>query len=212
MQDWKKLKNSLHKASISKLKLNDIDVVGFEEALYTLENEFDDVYDTAETDGDKAQLFINRFYELHTAVLKKERDFERVNKLSGDNDSISQCKNDVERYGDYSQKKAFEKLETSYHAESNPDNQKYYMDEMTKFRFEVITNSFEWLSDFGAFMVSDHVSYSDQQKADYWKVQLAQGYQTKNTEQLKNAVFQLLNLTASSSNDAINAFRADLKL
>ena len=201
------------KTSLSKLKHNDIDVEDFEDALDSLRNEFDDVYDAAETDSDKAQLFIKRFYELHTAILKKERDFDRTNKLSNDNDSVSQCKDDVERYGDYSQKKAFEKLENSYHSETNPDNQKYYMDEMTKLRFEVITNSFEWLSGFGAFLVSgDHIVFSDQQKADYWKVQLAQGYNAKNVEQLKNAVFQLLNLTASSSNDAINAFRADLRL
>lgn len=199
--------------SIKRLKQNDVDVYELADKLDSLRDEFDDVYDAAETDSDKAQLFIKRFYEVHTAILMLERNFAKSNKESSENESIAQCKNDVERFGDYSQKREFEKLESSYYSETNPDNKKYYMDEMEKFRFNVITNSFEWLSGFGAFLASgEHVVYSDQQKAEYWKVQLAQGYKSKNIEQLRNAVFQLLNLTASSSNDAINAFRADLRI
>ena len=55
-------------------------------------------------------------------------------------------------------------------------------------------------------------SYTNPQKAEYWKSQGYQAIDNQNTAQLRNTVFELLDLLTSSANQAISSFGADLTM
>ncbi len=198
--------------SIKKLSDNDVDISDLEEQLDLLREEFDDVYDYVNSDTDKVQFFIKRFYDVHTAILNKERAFDRENATSSIDAELESVSNDVNKYGSYDAKTKFRQLKNSYDTESSEDNKKYLIDEIRSLHVDVLFDSFDWLSNFGAYLISDKVTYTNNQRADYWKNQLVVAYRSNNKQQLQKAVGELLHLTEKSVNTSIGFIAADLKL
>ena len=64
----------------------------------------------------------------------------------------------------------------------------------------------------GLLVGSENFTYTDNQKANYWKNQVVVAYRSNNTTQLKKAVFELIGLLESSANTSIGFVAADLKL
>ena len=69
------------------------------------------------------------------------------------------------------------------------------------------------MSNIGGKLVADEsFVYTDVQKANYWKNQVVVAYRSNNTEQLRKAVFKLLELLEKSASGSIGFVAADLRL
>ena len=76
-----------------------------------------------------------------------------------------------------------------------------------------MTSNYNWLKAFFTLVLSKpETSYTNAQKAEYWKSQAYLAMDSKNTEQLRKAVFELLELMTSSAGQAVSAFGADLTM
>lgn len=198
--------------SIKKIKSNNIDVSDLEEQLDSLREEFDDVYDYVNSDTDKVQFFIKRFYDVHTAILNKKRALDRENATSNIANELETISKNINKFGSYDLKAKFKQLKNSYDNETSEENKKYLIEEIRNLNIEVLFDSFDWLSSFGAYLLSDDVSYVNDQRADYWKNQLVVAYRSHNKAQLQKAIDELLNLLEKSANANIGFIAADLKL
>lgn len=106
-----------------------------------------------------------------------------------------------------------EELEESYKMAQTEDEKAFVVQKMTNLGFIAMTSNFTWLR--GFFMVvlaKPDTTYTNPQKAEYWKSQGYQAIDNENTSQLRNVVFELLDLMTSSANQAISSFGADLTM
>lgn len=149
---------------------------------------------------------------MHTAILKKERAYDReaaIGDISAELDNISK---NIDRYGSADAKTKFKQLKGSYDSESSEENKKYLLNEIRGLNMDVLFDSFDWLSNVGGNLVGGDFIYVDSQKADYWKNQAAVAYRSNNKQQLQRAVFELISLLEKSANNNIGFIAADLKL
>ena len=198
--------------SIKKLKNNNVNISDLEEQLELLRKEFDDVYCYVNSDTDKVQLFIKKFYDVHTAILNKERAFDRENATKNFDAELANISNNIDKFGSYDSKTKFSQLKNSYDNESSEENKKYLINEIRNLHVDVLFDSFDWLSNCAAFLVNKKVIYVNEQRADYWKNQLAVAYRSHNKQQLQKAVVELISLMEQSANENIGFVMADLKL
>lgn len=199
--------------TVKKLKDNDIELKGLDEKFYNLQQQYNDIYECIDTDSDKVQLYIKEFYDVHTAILEIERNYDKSSKTDEVSGNIEFWKNNMERYGTPEQKKHFKDLAASYESADNEANRQYYYDEMSHEHFDVIVDSFEYLATFFLGVLNgDNVQYTNSQKASYWKTQATNAIKEKNTGKLREAVFELLALRVNGANDSINSVMADLKI
>lgn len=198
--------------SIQKLKRNNVDISDLEQQLDSLRDEFDDIYDCVDSDTDKVQFFIKRFYDIHTAILNKERAFDRESATSNSEVELNNISNDINKFGSNDDKTKLRQLKSAYDIEVNEENKKYLINEIRSLHINVLFNSFDWLSISGAYLLSENVTYINNQKADYWKNQLAVAYRSNNLQQLQKATIELVKLMEKSANFNIGFVAADLKL
>lgn len=198
--------------SIKKLKNNNVNISDLEKQLELLRKEFDDVYCYVNSDTDKVQFFIKKFYDVHTAILNKERAFDRENATKNFDAELANISNNIDKFGSYDSKTKFRQLKNSYDNESSEENKKYLINEIRNLHVDVLFDSFDWLSNCAAFLVNKKVIYVNEQRADYWKNQLAVAYRSHNKQQLQKAVVELISLMEKSANENIGFVMADLKL
>ncbi len=198
--------------SIKKLKNNNVDISDLEQQLTSLRDEFDDVYDYINSDTDKVQFFIKRFYDVHTAILNKERAYDREKATSNIEFELENISNNINKYGSSDSKTKYRQLKNSYDSETIEENKKYIIGEIRSLNVDVLFDSFDWLANFGGYLVSDEAKYVNGQKADYWKNQLVVAYRSNNKQQMQKAVIELLGLMEKSANSNIGFIAADLKL
>lgn len=198
--------------TLNKLSRNDIDVTSYKEQLTEFKNRFDELY--ACNDSDKIQLYIKDFYELHTMILKEEREFDDKYKKAEESDDIEYWRNNIKKFGSNEDKRRFTELSQAYERESDGANKKYYRDEMSNAHFEAITNSFEFLALlFKNALDSDNVQYKDYQKASHWRDKGNAAIRTHNIGEIRNAVDMLLELKVGSANNSMaNKTIADLRI
>ncbi len=199
--------------TIKKLKDNDVDMNGLDRKFYDLQQQYHDIFDCIDTDSDKVQLYIKSFYEVHTAILELERNFDKSASADNKSDNLEFWKKVVDKFGTSEQKKHFNDLSNSYDTAENEANRQYYYDEMDNKVLEVMLDSYEYLGNFYLNNLADEdVQYTDSQKASYWKTQAMNAIREKNTGKLRQAIDALLDLRVNSANDSINSVMADLKI
>lgn len=89
----------------------------------------------------------------------------------------------------------------------------FIANKMSNLGFEAMTTNYGWLkSFFSVVLCKPETKYTNAQKAEYWKSQAYLAMDSKNTAQLRKAVFELLELMTSSANQAVSAFGADLMM
>ena len=199
--------------SLKKLKDGGVDVADLEQQLDALRDEFDEVSDYIDVDTDKVQFFIKRFYDVHTAIITKERNFESAHSKQNIETELKQYATNINRFGSSDDQKQFDRLKSSYEAEHNEENKKFIFGQIEDLNFYVISHSFDFLSNIGGKLVTDEsFVYTDVQKANYWKNQVVVAYRSNNTEQLRKAVFKLLELLEKSASGSIGFVAADLRL
>lgn len=103
--------------------------------------------------------------------------------------------------------------EEANQALDNPDERTFIANKMSNLGFETMTTNYNWLrAFFSNVLCKPDTKYTNAQKAEYWKSQAYLAMDSQNAVHLRKAVFELLDIMTSSSNQAISAFGADLTM
>lgn len=208
---YTKIKQS--EVSIQQLKDQGVDVSDLEEELESVKAGYDDTYGKVDSDEAAVNSYVNRFYDVESKIIQKERKRQQQKDNSKNDDAVKQAREQVETYGDEETKAMWTDLEESYELAETVEEKKFIANKMSNLGFEAMTTNYEWLQLFFSIVLSKpETKYTNAQKAEYWKSQAYLAMDSKNLTQLRKAVFELLDLMTSSASQAISAFGADLTL
>lgn len=199
--------------SLQRLKDQGVDVSDLEDELEQVKAAYDDTYDMVETDEKAVNGYVDTFNDIETRIIDQERKNQQNQKASKEDEDVAQAREQVKDWGDDEAKTAMEELEEAYSMAQTDDEKAFVVQKMSNLGFIAMTSNFTWLRDFFlAVLAKQGTSYSNPQKAEYWKTQGYQAIDNKNTAQLRNTVFELLDLMTSSANQAISSYGADLTM
>lgn len=207
----KKIKQS--EVSIQRLKDQGVDVSDLEDELESVKAGFDDAYKKVDSDEAAVNGFVESFFKTESKIIDKERAQQKHKNDSKNDDSIRQAREQVEMYGDDEDKATWADLEESYNYADTAEEKSFYAEKMSNLGFSAMTNNFNWLQTFFTVVLcKPETSYTNSQKAEYWKSQAYLAVDSKNTTHLRKSVFELLDLMTSSANQAVTTFGADLTM
>ena len=199
--------------SLQQLKNQGIDVSGLEAELQQIKSSYDGVCGKVDSDEAAVNEFIQRFYNVESRIIQEERRYKQQKNNSKNDDTVKQAREQVESYGSEEAKAAWAELEESYQAAETAEEKSFVANKMSNLGFQAMTSNYNWLKAFFTLVLSKpETSYTNAQKAEYWKSQAYLAMDSKNTEQLRKAVFELLELMTSSAGQAVSAFGADLTM
>ena len=199
--------------SLQRLKDQGVDVSELEDELDQVKAAYDDTYDMIDTDEKAVNGYVDKYNDVETRIIEQERRTQQSQKDSKEDSAVSLAREQINDWGDDDAKTAMEELEESYRMAETEDEKAFVAQKMSNLGFQAMTSNFTWLR--GFFMVvlaKPETQYDNPQKAEYWKSQGYQAIDNENTAQLRNAVFELLDLMTSSANQAISSFGADLTM
>ena len=206
-----KIKQS--EVSIQRLKDQGVDVSDLEEELESVKAGYDDAYSKVDSDEAAVNSYVDRFYDVESRIIKKERKHQQQKDNSKNDDTVKQAREQVESYGDEETKAAWAELEESYELAETAEEKSFIANKMSNLGFEAMTTNYGWLKSFFSIVLSKpDTKYTNAQKAEYWKSQAYLAMDSKNVTQLRKAVFELLELMTSSASQAVSAFGADLTM
>lgn len=199
--------------SLQRLKDQGVDVSDLEDELDQVKAAYDDTYDMIDTDDQAVNGYVDRYNDVETRIIEKERKNQQSQKSSKEDSDVAQAREQVNDWGDAETKEAMAELEESYSMAETEDEKAFVAQKMTNLGFQAMTSNYIWLRGFFmAVLARPETSYDNPQKAEYWKSQGYQAIENQNTAQLRNAVFELLELMTSSANQAISSYGADLTM
>ena len=174
---------------------------------------YDDAYGKVDSDEAAVNSYVDRFYDVESRIIKKERKHQQQKDNSKNDDTVKQAREQVESYGDEEAKAAWAELEESYELAETTEEKSFIANKMSNLGFEAMTTNYGWLKSFFSIVLSKpETKYTNAQKAEYWKSQAYLAMDSKNVAQLRKAVFELLELMTSSASQAVSAFGADLTM
>ncbi len=207
----KKIRQS--EVSIQRLKDNGADVSELENELEQVKSNYGDAYGKVESDEAAVNNYVEQFYDVESRIIKEERKYQQKADNSKNDEAVQQALEQVENYGDEETKSIMAELDESYRLADNADEKTFIANKMSNIGFEAMTTHFGWLKAFFSnVLCKPETSYTNPQKAEYWKSQAYLAMDSQNAVQLRKAVFELLDIMTSSSNQAISAFGADLTM
>lgn len=207
----KKIKQS--EVSIQRLKDQGVDVSELEEELDEVKVAYGDAYGKVESDEAAVNNYVEQFYGVESKIISEERKHQQKADSSKTDKMVQQALEQVKDYGDEDAKATMEELDESYRLADTADEKAFIANKMSNLGFEAMTTNYNWLrAFFSAVLCKPETRYTNPQKAEYWKSQAYLAMDAKNTTQLRKAVFELLEIMTSSSNQAISTFGADLMM
>lgn len=206
-----KIKQS--EVSIQRLKDQGVDVSELEEELHQVKAGYNSAYRKVDSDEAAVNGYVEQFYNVESRIIQTERKYQQKKDSSKNDDTVKQAREQVENYGDDDAKAAWSELEESYELAETAEEKGFIANKMSNLGFEAMTTNYGWLkSFFSVVLCKPETKYTNAQKAEYWKSQAYLAMDSKNTAQLRKAVFELLELMTSSANQAVSAFGADLMM
>lgn len=199
--------------SLQRLKDQGVDVSDLEDELDQVKAAYDDTYEMIDTDEKAVNGYVDKYNDVETRIIQQERQSQQEQKSSEEDSVVSEAREQVNDWGDADDQAAMSELEESYSMAETADEKAFVAQKMRNLGFQAMTNNFSWLR--GFFMVvlaKPETSYTNPQKAEYWKSQGYEAIDNNNTAQLRNVVFELLDLMTSSANQAISSYGADLTM
>ena len=206
-----KIKQS--EVSIQRLKDQGVDVSDLEAELDQVKAEYDDAYRKVDSDEAAVNGYVDRFFDVESRIISEERKHQQKKNDEKNDETVKKAREQVEDYGDEDAKAAWADLEESYELAETAEEKSFIANKMSNLGFEAMTTNFGWLKAFfSAVLSKPDTKYTNAQKAEYWKSQAYLAMDSRNTSQLRKAVFELLELMTSSANQAVSAFGADLTM
>lgn len=207
----KKIEQS--EVSIQRLKDQGVDVSDLEQELNEAKAGYQEAYKKVDSDEAAVNGYVESFFQTESKIINAERVQQRRKDDSKNDDSMKQAREQIEQYGDEDDKATWNDLEESYNLADTAEEKSFYADKMSNLGFHAMTNNFGWLKTFfSVVLCKPETSYTNSQKAEYWKSQAYLAIDSKNTTHLRKAVFELLDLMTSSASQAVSTFGADLTM
>lgn len=207
----KKIQQS--EVSIQNLKRQGIDVSGLEAELEEIKAGYEEAYRKVDSDEAAVNSYVEQFYNVESRIINEERRHQKQKNDSKNDNTVKKAREQVENYGDEDAKAAWADLEESYSLAETAEEKGFIANKMSNLGFQAMTTNYGWLKAFFSLVLSKpETKYNNAQKAEYWKSQAYLAVDSRNTSQLRKAVFELLDLMTSSANQAVAAFGADLTM
>ena len=207
----KKIQQS--EVSIQKMKNQGVDVSELENELNQIKAEYNDAYGKVDSDEAAVNGYVDRFFDVESRIINEERKYEQKKNDTKNDEIVREAREQVETYGDDEAKSVWADLEESYQLAETEEEKSFIASKMNNLGFQAMTTNYSWLKAFFTTVLSKpDMKYTNAQKAEYWKSQAYLAMDSKNTSQLRNAVFELLELMTSSASQAVSAFGADLTM
>ncbi len=207
----KKLQQS--EVSIQRLKDQGVDVSELEEELENVKSGYGDAYVKVESDEAAVNSYVDQFYDIESRIINEERKRQQKEDNSKNDEMVKTAIEQVADWGDDEAKAAMADLEEAYRFADNFDEKTFIANKMSNLGFETMTTNYDWLrAFFSNVLCKPETKYTNAQKAEYWKSQAYLAMDSQNAIQLRKAVFELLDIMTSSSNQAISTFGADLTM
>lgn len=207
----KKIKQA--EVSIQRLKSQGVNISDLERELNKIKSEFDSAYRKVDSDEAAVNGYVERFYDVESRIISEERKHIQQQNNSKNENSVKKAKEQVRAYGNDDAKAAWSDLEESYNLAETEDEKSFIAKKMSNLGFEAMTTNYGWLKNFFSnVLCKPDTSYTNAQKAEYWKSQAYLAIDSNNATQLRKAVFELLGLMTSSANQAVSSFGADLTM
>lgn len=207
----KKIQQS--EVSIQRLKDQGVDVSELEEELEKVKAGYGDAYGKVESDEATVNNYVEQFYDVESRIINEERKRKQKEDNSKNDEMVKTALEQVEDWGDEEAKSAMADLDEAYRLADNPDEKTFIANKMSNLGFETMTTNYNWLrAFFSNVLCKPDTKYTNAQKAEYWKSQAYLAMDSQNAIHLRKAVFELLDIMTSSSNQAISAFGADLTM
>ena len=198
--------------SIRQMKAAGVDVTEIERELDAIKDTYDDTLDNVDNDEASANNLIVRFDQVETKVIRADRTQQQAKKKEQADKRYTQAKDAVNSYGDDDEKSEFADLEEQLHQASSKQEEDYVLDKMSNLGFRAMTWNFNFLAGFFVNMLDNANDYTNRGQADFWKSKAREAMRNHNTEELRKAVFSLLELKPTGANDAISRLRSDLTM
>lgn len=199
--------------SIQHMKEQGVNVSSLESELERIKSDYDDIYRKLDSDEAAVSNYVEKFYDVESRIINEERKYQKKKNDSKNDDIIRRAKEQIEDYGDNDTKSAWIELEESYKLADTSEEKSFIANKMGNLGFQAMTNNYSWLKAFFSSALSlPDTKYTNAQKAEYWKSQAYLAMDSGNVTQLRNAVFELLDLMTSSADQAVSAFGADLTM
>lgn len=199
--------------SIKKMKEQGVDVSALEEELEQVKVAYEDTYDLVDKDDQAVIGYVDHFSDIETKIIYLERKNKEDKKTNKENNNVTQARKQVNQWGNSDARDEMAELEEAYRIAETEDEKAFVAQKMFDLGFMAMTSNFVWLNGlFKVILVKQETSYTNYQKALYWKSQGQLAIDNKDTEKLRNAVFELLELMTASANQAILAYGADLTI
>ena len=207
----KKIQQS--EVSIQNLKNQGVNVSGLEAELEEIKAGYNEAYAKVDSDEAAVNSYVEQFYNVESRIISEERKHQKQKNDAKNDDTVKQAREQVENYGDDDAKAAWADLEESYSLAETAEEKGFIANKMSNLGFQAMTTNYGWLKAFFSLVLSKpETKYNNAQKAEYWKSQAYLAMDSRNTSQLRKAVFELLDLMTSSANQAVAAFGADLTM
>jgi molecular chaperone DnaK len=207
----KKLQQS--EVSIQRLKDQGVDVSELEEELENVKSGYGDAYGKVESDEAAVNSYVDQFYDIESRIINEERRRQQKEDNSKNDEMVKTAIEQVADWGDDEAKAAMADLEEAYRFADNSDEKTFIANKMSNLGFETMTTNYDWLrAFFSNVLCKPETKYTNAQKAEHWKSQAYLAMDSQNAIQLRKAVFELLDIMTSSSNQAISTFGADLTM
>ena len=207
----KKIQQS--EVSIQRLKDQGVDVSELEEELEQVKSGYGEAYGKVESDEAGVNSYVEQFYDVESRIINEERKRQQKEDNSKNDEMVKTAIEQVADWGDDEAKAAMADLEEAYRFADNSDEKTFIANKMSNLGFETMTTNYDWLRAFFSNVLCKlDTKYTNAQKAEYWKSQAYLAMDSQNAVQLRKAVFELLDIMTSSSNQAISTFGADLTM
>lgn len=207
----KKIQQS--EVSLQRLKEQGVDVSELETELEEVKSGYGNAYGKVESDEAAVNSYVEQFYDVESKIIGEERKRQQKESNSKNDEMVQTALEQVENWGDDETKSVMADLDESYHLADNSDEKSFIANKMSNLGFETMTTNYDWLKlFFSNVLCKPDTKYTNAQKAEYWKSQAYLAMDSQNAVQLRKAVFELLDIMTSSSNQAISTFGADLTM
>lgn len=207
----KKIQQS--EVSIQRMKDKGLDISNLEEQLNEVKAGYNDAYGKVESDEAAVNEYVERFFDVESKIIDEERKHEQKKNNLKNDEIVKEAREQVETYGYDEVKAEWVELEESYNLAETAEEKSFVASKMSNLGFEAMTNNYCWLEAFFSHVLcKPETRFTNSQKAEYWKSQAYLAMDSKNTTQLRKAIFELLDLLTSSASQAVAAFGSDLTM
>ena len=207
----KKIQQS--EVSLQRLKEQGVDISELETKLEEVKSGYGNAYGKVDSDEAAVNNYVEQFYDVESKIISEERKCQQKENNSKNDEMVQTALEQVENWGDDETKSVMADLDESYRLADNSDEKSFIANKMSSLGFETMTTNYNWLKlFFSNVLCKPDTQYTNAQKAEYWKSQAYLAMDSQNAVQLRKAVFELLDIMTSSSNQAISTFGADLTM